>query len=139
VARLATVRPDGAPHVVPVTFALLDEDRLVIAVDDKPKTTRRLQRLANIEAEPRVSLLVDHYDADWQRLWWVRLDGTALVAAGGEGERLLGPLVEKYPQYRDAPPPGPVIVVTIGTVRSWSAVTQPSHTGEAPRRDRRPD
>jgi len=79
VARLATVRPDGAPHLVPVTFALLDDDRVVTAVDAKPKTTQHLQRLVNISAEPRVGLLVDHYDDDWQQLWWVRLDGTARV------------------------------------------------------------
>ena len=79
VARLVSVRPDGAPHVVPVPYALLDDDRVVTVVDAKPKTTQHLQRLANVEAEPRVALLVDHYDEDWQQLWWVRLDGVARV------------------------------------------------------------
>lgn len=122
VARLATVRPDGAPHLVPVTFALLDDDRVVTAVDAKPKTTQHLQRLANIEAEPRVGLLVDHYDDDWQQLWWVRLDGTARVVRE-ELERggMIEPLLVKYGQYADAPPTGPVVVVDVTAVRYWSA------------------
>src|SRR5579884_3748103 len=75
VARLATVGSAGRPHLVPITFALLDSHTLVTAVDHKPKRTRALVRLANIEANPRVSALVDHYEADWERLWWVRADG----------------------------------------------------------------
>jgi PPOX class probable F420-dependent enzyme len=60
VAHLATVRPDGAPHLVPIVFAL-EDDRVYTAIDDKPKRTRELQRLANIAADPRVSVLVDSY------------------------------------------------------------------------------
>jgi PPOX class probable F420-dependent enzyme len=122
VARLATVRPDGAPHVVPVTFALVDDDRLVTAVDAKPKTTQRLQRLVNVEAEPRVGLLVDHYDEDWQQLWWVRLDGVArVVREEPERSGMIEPLLVKYGQYADAPPTGPVVVVDVSRVRYWSA------------------
>jgi PPOX class probable F420-dependent enzyme len=122
VARLATVRPEGAPHVVPVTFALVDDDRLVTAVDAKPKTTQRLQRLANVEAEPRVGLLVDHYDEDWQQLWWVRLDGVArVVREEPERSGMIEPLLVKYGQYADAPPTGPVVVVDVSRVRYWSA------------------
>ena len=126
VARLATVRPDGAPHLVPVTFALVDDDRVVTAVDAKPKTTQHLQRLANIEAEPRVGLLVDHYDEDWQQLWWVRLDGTARVVRD-EPERggMIDALLVKYAQYADAPPTGPVVVVDVTDVRYWSAGRTP--------------
>jgi PPOX class probable F420-dependent enzyme len=126
VARLATVRPDGAPHVVPVTFALVDDDRLVTAVDAKPKTTQRLQRLANVEAEPRVGLLVDHYDEDWQQLWWVRLDGVArVVREEPERSGMIEPLLVKYGQYADAPPTGPVVVVDVSDVRYWSAGRTP--------------
>jgi PPOX class probable F420-dependent enzyme len=122
VARLATVRPDGAPHLVPVTFALLTDDRVVTAVDAKPKTTQRLQRLANVEAEPRVGLLVDHYDEDWQQLWWVRLDGIARVVRDeSERDGMVEPLLAKYRQYADAPPTGPVVVVDVTDVRYWSA------------------
>lgn len=121
VGSLATVRPDGRPHLVPVTYALRD-DAVVTAVDGKPKTTTGLQRIVNIRAEPRVSLLVDHYDEDWRTLWWVRLDGTARVVLD-EPERstLLEPLLAKYAQYAAARPRGPVVAVAIDTVRTWSA------------------
>src|SRR5712691_6011718 len=78
VARLATVGPDGRPHIVPITFASAD-GVLFFAVDQKPKRTRNLQRLRNIAANPAVSVLVDHYDDDWFSLWWVRVDGTARI------------------------------------------------------------
>jgi PPOX class probable F420-dependent enzyme len=80
VARLATVTADGRPHVVPCCFALA-ADTVYSAVDAKPKTTLALRRLANVEANPAASLLVDHYDDDWSALWWVRLDGVARVVA----------------------------------------------------------
>ena len=116
------MRPDGAPHLVPVTFALLDDDRVVTAVDAKPKTTQHLQRLANVEAEPRVGLLVDHYDEAWQQLWWVRLDGTArVVREEPRRAEMIEPLLMKYGQYADAPPTGPVVVVDVSDVRYWSA------------------
>src|SRR5918995_1570537 len=83
VAMLATVRPDGAPHVVPVVFAVHD-DVVYTAVDAKRKSTQRLRRLANIEANPRVSMLVDHYEQDWTHLWWVRADGLAEIHQSGE-------------------------------------------------------
>jgi PPOX class probable F420-dependent enzyme len=118
VARLATVREDGAPHLVPVTFAVVG-DRVVTAVDAKPKRSRRLRRLANIAAEPRVSLLADHFDEDWSRLWWVRADGRAQVV--DVGERIVAALTEKYPPYVDQPPDGPAIVVDVDTWRGWSA------------------
>jgi PPOX class probable F420-dependent enzyme len=104
-----------------VTYAL-DGDTVVTGVDHKPKTTTALQRLANIEQHPQVSLLVDHYDDDWQQLWWVRLDGSARVVRD-EPERssLLEPLVAKYPAYRNQPPAGPVILVAVETVTTWSA------------------
>ena len=120
VARLASVRPDGRPHLVPVTYAI-DGDTVVTAVDHKPKSTTALQRLANIEHHPRVSLLVDHYDENWQQLWWVRLDGSAKVVRDEpERTRLLVPLLAKYAAYRDHPPSGPVTIVTIDTVTAWS-------------------
>ena len=99
VARLATVTPEGRPHVVPIVFAL-DGEVIYTAVDGKPKSTARLQRLANIEANPRVSILVDHYADDWSQLWWVRADGVATVAAEGpKCARGLTLLRAKYPQY----------------------------------------
>ncbi|WP_061294629.1 TIGR03668 family PPOX class F420-dependent oxidoreductase [Herbidospora cretacea] len=111
-ARLAT----SGPRVVPVTFAL-DGEVIVSAVDHKPKTTRRLRRLEDIAADPRVSLLVDHYDDDWDRLWWVRADGVARVVAAWPVECLAA----KYPQYRERPPEGPFIVIDVRHWQDWSA------------------
>jgi PPOX class probable F420-dependent enzyme len=118
VARLATVGPDGRPHVVPICFAL-DGDTLYTAVDSKPKSTRRLRRLANIEANPAVEIVIDHWDEDWSRLWWVRLRGRARVV---ERDGLALELLQaKYAQYREAPPDGPFIVVAVESRREWSA------------------
>jgi len=109
VARLATVRPDGSPHLVPIVFAL-ERDTPYFAVDEKPKRSARLQRIANVEHEPRVSALVDAYDEDWSRLWWVRIDGRAdIVAEGPDLERVRRALAAKYLRYRDRPPPGPAV------------------------------
>ncbi len=120
VARLATV-DGGQPHLVPVTFAV-EGDRVVTAVDQKPKTTRRLRRLGNVAAHPRVSLLADHYEEAWERLWWVRVDGVARILESGEAfDRAIAALVAKYDQYRSAPPAGPVIEVAIERVVAWEA------------------
>jgi len=125
VARLATVSGSGQPHLVPIVFAV-DGEVLYTCVDDKPKSTRRLRRLANIADNPRVSVLVDHYDDDWSRLWWVRIDGIATVhdadsVAGAVG---LDTLARKYAQYQSKRPTGPVITIERLRWRSWSARTQ---------------
>jgi PPOX class probable F420-dependent enzyme len=119
VARLASIRPDGAPHVVPVVFAL-EGDTVWLVVDEKPKRGRALQRLANVRANPRVSLLVDRYDEDWRRLWWVRVDGRARVVEDDEGlKHAVALIVERYPQERERPPLGPAIAVEIERWRWW--------------------
>ena len=119
VARLATVRPDARPHVVPITLALVG-DTIVTAVDHKPKTTTSLQRLRNIEAHPAASVLVDYYEDDWSRLWWARADGTArVVHAGHEREEAVERLVAKYEPYRRQPPRGPVILLAVERWASW--------------------
>lgn len=123
VARLATIDPDGTPNVVPIAFAV-DGDTLYSAVDDKPKTTRRLRRLANVRRDPRVSVLIDHYEADWSRLWWVRARGTARVLGpGAESERALDLLAERYEAYRRRRPSGPVLAVDVTEWSSWGATT----------------
>ena len=83
VARLATIDPDGRPHLVPIVF-VLDGQRLYSAVDAKPKRSRRLRRVANARERPDVTVLVDHYEDDWGRLWWVSLRGRARVLDAGE-------------------------------------------------------
>ena len=121
VARLATTDPDGRPHLVPIVF-VLDGDTLYSAVDRKPKRSTTLRRVENARARPDVTLLVDHYEEDWRRLWWIRLRGRARVLDGGdERERALTLLAHKYEQYRAAPPDGPVLAVEIIEVREWSA------------------
>jgi PPOX class probable F420-dependent enzyme len=121
VARLATADRVGRPHVVPICFSL-DGETLYTAVDSKPKRSRRLKRLDNIRANPRVEVLVDHYEDDWTRLWWVRLQGSGrIVEAGEEHDRALALLAAKYPQYREEPPPGPVLVIDLDGWRGWRA------------------
>ena len=121
VARLATVRSDGTPHLVVVTFAL-HGDTVVSAVDDKPKRSQDLQRVRNLEERPAASVLVDHYDDDWSRLWWVRLDGEAqIVRDEPRRTALLAPLAAKYAPYRQALPTGAVIALTVRSTVSWSA------------------
>lgn len=120
-ARLATVGAEGQPHVVPICFAL-DGQILYFAVDAKPKRTTNLKRLRNIAANPVVSIVVDHYEDDWSRLWWVRLDGNARVVADeAEAQHAVELLAGRYPQYRAAPPAGPVVAVAIEDVTGWSA------------------
>jgi PPOX class probable F420-dependent enzyme len=123
VARLATVTPAGHPHIVPVTFVLDSRpgqgDWVYTAVDHKPKSTTRLQRLRNIEAQPRVALLADHYADDWTQLWWVRADGEAAVLAAAAGPLRL--LAARYPQYAARPPAGPVIAVRVDRWTGWAA------------------
>ena len=121
VARLATVGGDGRPHIVPISFGL-DDKMLYFAVDFKPKRTSNLKRLRNIAANPAVSVLVDHYEADWDRLWWVRFDGTArIVTEHYEVERALGLLAQRYDQYREKRPAGPVVAISIERMTGWSA------------------
>lgn len=122
VARLATIGPAGRPHLVPVTFAL-DGDRIYTAVDGKPKATANLRRLRNIAADPRVTVLADHYEDDWDRLWWARAEGYATILplssdAGGP----LGLLAARYPRYRADPPPGPLIRIDVERWTGWAAV-----------------
>jgi PPOX class probable F420-dependent enzyme len=117
VARLATVGRDGRPHVVPICF-VLDGSTLYTAVDEKPKRTRRLKRLENIEANPHVEVLIDHYEDDWSKLWWVRLRGTARIV---EDPRAVDLLVAKYPQYAERRPEGPVIAIDIEEQSEWTS------------------
>jgi PPOX class probable F420-dependent enzyme len=120
VAHLATAAPDGRPHVVPITFAT-DGETLYFAVDAKPKRTTNLKRLQNIVANPAVSVLVDHYEDDWTKLWWVRVDGTArIVNDVTEAEHAIDLLTNRYPQHRRARPGGPVVAISVDRISGWS-------------------
>ncbi|HSS61473.1 MAG TPA: TIGR03668 family PPOX class F420-dependent oxidoreductase [Candidatus Limnocylindrales bacterium] len=121
VARLATADIASRPHTVPICFAM-EDDRLFFAVDAKPKRTTDLKRLRNIAANPSVSVLFDHYEEDWSRLWWVRVDGAARIVEGGEeSERVIDLLAGRYEQYRRARPAGPVVEISIERMSGWSA------------------
>jgi PPOX class probable F420-dependent enzyme len=142
VGRLATVRPDGAPHAVPVTFVVAwggltlvttgpgpggggegGKDVIYTVVDAvKPKSTQWLARLRNIAAEPRASLLVDGYDDDWSRLWWIRADGRASERPDGpERDAALALLAAKYPQYAGATGFGSLLAIEVDRWAAWSA------------------
>jgi PPOX class probable F420-dependent enzyme len=119
VGRLATVTPEGRPHVVPCCF-VLDDQTVYSAVDGKPKSTLALRRLENVRAHPSCSLLVDHYAEEWADLWWVRVDGSGrVIERGDERGRALDLLGAKYAQYRETPPPGAVLAIDIQRWRMW--------------------
>lgn len=105
---------------MPCCFAI-HGDKIVSAVDGKPKSTLALRRLDNLAANPHVSLVVDHYDDDWSQLWWVRVDGTAtMLDSGLDYESALDALAAKYPQYQADRPQGAVIVIEPTSWRSWT-------------------
>lgn len=123
VARLATVGADGHPHLVPVCFALVG-DTVYTAVDQKPKRSVRLRRITNITETGRACMLVDAYAEDWSTLWWVRLDCEGrLVDVEAEAQRAIAALVDKYEQYQQSPPGGPVIGLAVRRWSGWSATT----------------
>jgi PPOX class probable F420-dependent enzyme len=136
VARLATADADGRPHIIPMVFALAggwdagaeagqrrSGERVYSAVDAKLKRSTALRRLANIAVNPRVAVLVDHYEDDWHALWWVRADGMGRIldAEEPEGREAIARLVARYPQYREQPPSGPVVAIDITRWSGWSA------------------
>ena len=131
VGRLATVRPNGTPHVVPFVFALAANGgsdpvyRVYWAVDDKPKSSERLARLANIASNPSVEAVVDRYEEDWGRLWWVRATGTASVVADrSERARALELLAAKYARYREAAPAGEVVRIDVELWTWWEGASR---------------
>jgi PPOX class probable F420-dependent enzyme len=120
VARLATTGAAGRPHIVPITFAI-DRESVYFAVDAKPKRTTDLQRLRNITANPAVSVLFDHYEEDWRKLWWVRVEGSARILVDeAEAQRAIDLLVGRYEQYRRARPGGPAVAISIERMTGWS-------------------
>ena len=127
VARLATADAAGAPHVVPVCFALLG-DKLYIAIDEKPKGPHQgtpgagLKRLRNIAANPSVALVADHYDdADWSQLGWVMVRGQAeILQASAEHRRAQDAVRARYPQVKAMRiDDRPVIAIRIDRVAAW--------------------
>jgi PPOX class probable F420-dependent enzyme len=124
VGRLATVRADGRPHVVPVCFALLETEAastIVSATDEKPKSTTNLQRLRNVRANPSAALIVDHYDENWKNVWWVRVEGRGRVVEGGpERAAAVDALREKYAQYGEVGITGAVLTIDVDRWSGWT-------------------
>lgn len=123
---LSTASADGDPHLQPVVFQIVG-DSLYIAIDEKPKTTLRLRRLTNIESNPKFALLVDQYDDDWNRLWWILLRGPAEVLwpsewEAGEAGEAIAALRAKYAQYESMGlEERPLLKLTPERVTRWSA------------------
>lgn len=121
VATLGTITEARRPHLVPITFALVQEG-IVTMVDHKPKTSDNLTRLRNIASNGSASVMAHHYSDDWKELWWIRIDGEARVVTGGpQWLSARTALINKYPQYVDRTPEGPAIIVEIATLRSWAS------------------
>jgi PPOX class probable F420-dependent enzyme len=129
VARLVTLGRDGRPHVVPIVFAR-HGGHLWSPVDAKPKAARELARVRNVRTRPEVSVLLDHYDADWTMLWWLRVDGRASAVEAGDPslqgslELVASALRAKYPQYASVQlfRGKPLLLrIAIEQMRSWCA------------------
>ncbi len=129
VGHLATAGSDGAPHVMPVCYAL-DDDALYFVADEKPKRrpARVLRRLENLRANPRAAVVVDDYDEDWTRLAWVLVRGPATIIDGAAAHAAaLARLRARYPQYRrmalDDPDAHPIVRIEPIRVVSWRSTT----------------
>ncbi|HTW08786.1 MAG TPA: TIGR03668 family PPOX class F420-dependent oxidoreductase [Acidimicrobiales bacterium] len=122
VARLATADQVGRPHLVPIVFAV-DGDTIYSAVDHKPKSTPALKRLANVAVNPAAALLVDHYDDNWDNLWWARADGKAAVLPRGSDEErpAIALLQARYATYLEHPPQGPILAVHVERWSGWES------------------
>lgn len=125
VARLATADASGAPHVIPICFALIG-DVFYFVVDEKPKRTRTgLKRLRNIAANPQVALVIDDYDEDWTRLAYLLVrGGAAVVEEPAEYAAVLAVLRRRYPQYRTmllAPDTHPMVRIVPRHRHLWHA------------------
>ena len=128
-ARLATADAQGTPHLIPICFTY-DGNHFYSVLDRKPKraSLANLKRVRNILSNPAVALVLDHYEEDWARLWYVLVTGTAQIIQydGQEGEehqRAIALLRQKYPQYRDMDiDQNPVIKITPLRTTSWGKV-----------------
>jgi PPOX class probable F420-dependent enzyme len=122
VGRLGVLDDDGAPRVMPVTYAINGES-LVTAVDQKPKrrSGEELARVRWLRARPTAALTVDHYDDDWSALAWVQALGTVSVLDATSAPEAIAALTERYEPYRSDPPAGPVLVLEPDRLLWWHA------------------
>ena len=122
VARLGLLDGDGAPRVMPVTYAISGES-LVTAVDQKPKRRKgeELARVRWLRARPAAALTVDHYDDDWSALAWVQALGTVRVLDAASAPEAMAALARRYEPYRSDPPAGPLLVLEPDRLLWWRA------------------
>jgi PPOX class probable F420-dependent enzyme len=121
VARLGTVDDRDRPHVVPFVFVLV-ENTVYSPTDEKPKTSMRLQRARNLEHNPNATVLTDHYEEDWNAVWWARARGRGRIVERGteEFDQANRLLAEKYPQYEHEPSTGPMIAIEVEEWLGWA-------------------
>ena len=120
VGRLGLLDDEGAPRVLPVTFAVA-EGAIWSAIDQKPKGPGEPARLRFLRRDPRAALTVDRYSDDWEQLAWVQVLGTVRILEVSEAAAGLAALRAKYGQYRDSPPPGPALELRPRRYLSWRA------------------
>lgn len=117
---LATVHPDRGVDAVPVVFALDGAGRVLVPVDTvKAKRTTRLQRLVNLEHDPRCVLLVEHYEEDWSKLWWVRVHGRASEIEATPD--VLALLAARHEQYRAPGAVSGALMLSPAQITGWAA------------------
>ena len=140
VARLATSDARGVPSVVPICFAF-DGHHIYSVLDKKPKTVQpnKLKRVLNILSNPQASLVLDHYDEEWDSLWYILVTGTAEIIYEGTGQQDAVMLLrKKYEQYREMDiEDSPVIRITPRRVATWGNPGGPKEgpVGQAPRQE----
>jgi hypothetical protein len=123
-AILGTVHAERGVDMVPVAYALDDEGYVGVPIDRvKPKASFRLQRERNLEADPRATLLAEHWDAkEWTRLWWVRVELRWIDSDTHRAQHLATRLAERYSQYVEKPFEQVLVFEVVG-VTGWAAST----------------
>jgi PPOX class probable F420-dependent enzyme len=130
VGRLGLLDLEGAPRVLPVTFAVA-EGRIWSAVDRKPKRAREPARLRYLRRDPRGALMVDRYSDDWEELAWVQALGRVEIVEVAEGAAGLEALRAKYEPYREEAPPGPLLALRPERYLCWRAADREGRAGRS--------
>jgi PPOX class probable F420-dependent enzyme len=130
VARLGLLDEEGAPRVLPVTFAVAD-GRIWSVIDRKPKRTAEPARLRFLRRDQRAALTVDRYSDDWEQLAWVQALGRVEILEVGEGAVGLAALTAKYEQYREEAPPGPLLALRPERYLWWRAADPEGRGGRS--------
>jgi PPOX class probable F420-dependent enzyme len=120
VGRLGLLDDEGAPRVLPVTFAVA-EGRIWSAIDQKPKRAAEPARVRFLRREPRAALTVDRYSDDWEELAWVQVLGRVEIVDTAYGHVALEALSAKYEPYRQEAPPGPLLALQPERYLWWRA------------------